>query len=242
MIKLLEKYAVALLSALLIGTVLAPTASAQSPHKQLFSLGLPSSYFSVEARAVDNVSLGKHNVFKLASDYTAPKTYSMQVGLMWSSFGRFASDIRTSLWRDVNWGRLHFETLLHNNSQGTYNTLCAGMGAGTRSRYWWLTLGYYYRAYLSHPGIMDEPINFYYELGINLLPNIIDWDAQIIFTNSSLCELERQYSPTWLAKGHWYPNAQWSISLGAGYKAAGMFNMSTDYWQSYVSLEMGYRW
>jgi hypothetical protein len=54
--------------------------------------------------------------------------------------------------------------------------------------------------------------------------------------------LERHYQPSFAVEVWWYPNEKWGVQLGANYKPAGMFNISSDYYQMYGNIGVCYKW
>ena len=65
---------------------------------------------------------------------------------------------------------------------------------------------------------IHEPFNIYYELCLNFLPMVRDWDLHFSITNSEIFELERHYQPSFIAECRHYPLPELGIIFGLGYK------------------------
>ena len=65
---------------------------------------------------------------------------------------------------------------------------------------------------------------------------------QLAITNCETFELERHYQPSFLAECRYYPGAKLGVTMSLGCKPAGMFNMSADYYQSFLKIGVCYRW
>ena len=63
-----------------------------------------------------------------------------------------------------------------------------------------------------------------------------------MITNCEIFELERHFQPTFIAEGTYCFKDHLGISLGIGCKPAGMFNMSADYYESFMNFGFSYRW
>ena len=68
------------------------------------------------------------------------------------------------------------------------------------------------------------------------------WDLFLSITNNELFELERHFQPSFIAECFYYPTQKIGVPFGLGCKPAGMFNMSADYYQSYLKTGLCYRW
>ena len=60
--------------------------------------------------------------------------------------------------------------------------------------------------------------------------------------HNEIFELERHYQPSFIAECRHYPLPELGIIFGLGYKPSGMFNMSADYYQTFLNLGLCYRW
>ena len=103
-------------------------------------------------------------------------------------------------------------------------------------------MGYYSRAMMQGGDTINEQFNIYYELGIRCLPKLEKGDLNVIFTNSRIFELERHYQPSFAVEGWWYPTDKWGLQVGVNYKPAGMFNISSDFYQVYGNVGVCYKW
>jgi len=120
--------------------------------------------------------------------------------------------------------------------------LAAGAGVETSGRWVAVRLGYYYHLYGQRGENIKEPFNIYYELRVNLLPMLESWDLQLAITNNERFELERHYQPTYLAECRYDMKDYLGLTMGVGYKPAGVFNLTADYYQSFINLGICYRW
>ena len=89
--------------------------------------------------------------------------------------------------------------------------------------------------------MIKEPFNIYYELRGYLLSAVEDWDLDLVVTHSEIFELARHYQPSFIAECRHYPLPELGIIFGLGYKPSGMFNMSADYYQTFLNLGICYR-
>lgn len=163
-------------------------------------------------------------------------------GLRYSSIGKFSAETRPEYFKYFNWGRVSAEALIAYTNLTSVSNLSFGAGVGISGKWIGLKLGYYYRQYGNKEGWIKEPVNIYYELSGNFLPMIEDWDLVLLITNSELCELDRHYQPSFIAQCSHYPGQHLGLNFGICCKPAGMFNMSADYYESYLKLGVSYRW
>lgn len=82
----------------------------------------------------------------------------------------------------------------------------------------------------------------YYALRVRLLQENRAWNVHLTITNNEIFELERHYQPSFMAECFYYPTPKWGVSLGVGCKPAGIFNISSDYYQSYLKTGVCYKW
>ena len=87
-----------------------------------------------------------------------------------------------------------------------------------------------------------EPFNIYYELGICCIPKCKQWDLNLILTNSRHFEIERHYQPSFAIDTWWYPNDKFALQFGVNYKPAGIFNISSEFYQLYANIGVCYKW
>ena len=197
---------------------------------------------SLDNRVGYNAAMGVFGASGLTAEYNLPQYFMVRGGVQYNSIDRFAAEVRPAYFHDFSFGRLHGELLLHYNLQSGINNICAGAGVGLTMRHLWVNVGYYYRAMTSGGQSLTEPFNIYYELGVNCLPNIERWDLLVAVTNASLYDLERVYQPTLQLDAVWYPTTSMGVKWGIAYKFAGMFNLSNDYYQTYIHFGISYRW
>ena len=122
------------------------------------------------------------------------------------------------------------------------NSFAAGAGAIYDYGRISAKLGYYYRVYGGHGSRITEPFNIYYELSVHLLQQIENWDIDLTLTNNETFELERHYQPSFIAECFHFPTSKLGIAFGIGCKPAGMFNLSADYYQSFIKTGICFRW
>ena len=189
-----------------------------------------------------NVALGAYSAVSLEGDFGVVDNVGVRGGVQWATYGRTAVELRPSYSHPTPWGSLLLRTLLHYTSQASSSTFAAGVGAGLSSKVVFCTLGYYYRTLGAGGQYANEPVNFFYELGFHFLPDAERVDLQLVFTNHELFELERQYQPTWMVRGEWAVSDALGVSLAVNYKSAGMFNMSSDFYQLNFKAGVCYRW
>lgn len=181
---------------------------------------------------------------EIAADYAAPSWFQARGAFRYISFPKYTLDLRPGIHRGLKSGEIYAETLFIGTFQGRSYNLCAGIDAGYRSKWFWVSLGYYYRLMMPSDGSngLSEPANIMYEAGVTLLPEVQAWDLNIIISNSRLCELERFYQPSLIIEGTYYPLPYLGICASAAVKRAGIFNLSSNNYQEYFSLAIEYRW
>ena len=185
---------------------------------------------------------GLYGTVGLRGDYAMPRHFMVRAGVQYSTIERYSAEVRPAYFHDFAFGRLHGEVLLHYNRHYSFNNIAAGVGVGLTMDYFWAHLGYYFRTVVASDNVLTEPYNFYYEIGVNCLPKIASWDLMAYITNSKLNDLERFYQPSLCVDAVWYPTSSWGVMLGVAYMPAGMFNISADYYQSYIQIGARYRW
>ena len=193
-------------------------------------------------RGGNNALFGDFATLSFEADYSAKQLFAIRGGVQHNTFARSAAEVRPKLFCDLKFGKLAAELLLSYTYQSSINNYAVGGGVVLNNRHIWATLGYYYRIMTRATSTIHEPFNIYYELGIRCLPNRERWDMNIILSNSRLCELERHYQPSLTVEGWWFPLQCLGVQLGTTYKAAGAFNISSDYYQLYANLGVCYRW
>lgn len=197
---------------------------------------------TVGLRAGHNVAFGGFAAVSIETTQTFCSNVSINGGLQYSTIGRTALEARPSYNIPFEWGKISAECILTYTRLSSINNFTAGAGAAVKSRYVSARLGYYYRLYFGKGGRINEPFNVYYEFRGHCLSKIEDWDLDLVITNCELLELERHFQPSFIAEGRYYPTSYLGISFGIGCKPSGMFNMSADYYQSYLKAGICYRW
>lgn len=193
-------------------------------------------------RAGDYAALGGFAAVSLEISQALGKGFGVNGGVQYNTIGKSSVDARPSYSYDLAWGRLSAELLLNYANFLSAHNFAAGTGVGLSSRWVDGKLGYYYRLYGSMGSRIAEPFNIYYEICANLLPMIENWDLQIVATNTEIFELERHYQPSFLAQCRYDHGEHLGILFGVGCKPAGMFNLSAEYYQSFVKVGVCYRW
>ena len=196
----------------------------------------------VGLRAGHNAVFGGFAAASLETNQTFCKDFSISGGVQYNSIGKTALEARSGYKMDFDWGKLTAEMLAFYSNLSNTDNFAAGAGARAEIGRTSMQLGYYYRVYGNEVNKLTEPFNLYYELRVGLLENTKDWDLDLILTNNETFELERHYQPTYLAECFYYPTAELGVSLGIGCKPAGMFNLSADYYQSFIKTGICYRW
>ncbi len=210
----------------------------------LFALGTTHAQqreFSLGAEVGHNVVFGTYSALSATAGY-AHNNWGVRGGGEYNTIGRIATELRPSLHRDYPFGRLSGELLLHYTQQSRVANYAFGAGATLDRKSLWATLGYYHRTIAMGGESLREPFNIYYEAGFRCLPESERWRLNVIFTNSRIYKLERHYQPTYIVEGGWSPSDRLGIDLSINYKPAGMFNMSSNYYQFFTQIGVCYRW
>lgn len=197
---------------------------------------------AVGLRAGHNVAFGNFAAVSLETIQTFLEDFIISGGIQYSTIGKTALEACSAYIMDFDWGCLATEVMMAYTNLMSINSFAVGAGASVDFERVRTTLGYYYRLYGGLGGKITEPFNVYYECCVQLLQKITDWDLQFIITNNELFELERHYQPSFILEGFYYPMHKLGVSLGIGCKPAGMFNISADYYQSYLKAGVCYRW
>lgn len=193
-------------------------------------------------RAGHNASFGGFAAFSVEAMHSFLNEFSISAGAQYNTIGKTAIEAAPAYHIDFNWGRLSAEALLtYSNLTSVHNYTA---GAGIKAIFGWLSakLGYYYRIYGGNDSWITEPFNIYYELRANLLQRIERWDLELALTNCETFELERHYQPSYLAECLYVIGQKVAVSLGMGYKPAGTFNISADYYQTFIKTGVSFRW
>lgn len=197
---------------------------------------------AIAVRVGHNAMFGPFAAFSGVVRYEVKDCFALRGGAQYSTIGRTAVELRPQYFHDFGFGRLSGELLLHYANLNRLNNFAIGVGASLDIRYVWLALGYYFRSMTLAESNIGEPFNIYYELGIRCLPKREKWNLNVVLSNSQLLELERHYQPSLSLEGWWYPMPKLGVQLGLNYKPAGMFNITSDYYQFFADLGVCYRW
>lgn len=197
---------------------------------------------TISGKGGNNTLYGYYGAVAAAVDYESDIHFAIRGGAQYSTIGRVAAECRPRYYHDFDFGRVSGEILLGYTYQSSLNNYMAGVGASLDIECIWLTLGYYLRTMTMGADYIFEPFNIYYELGIRCLHKVEKWDLNITFTNSQLFEIERHYQPSFALDAWWYPVERLGLQLGLNYKPAGMFNISSDYYQLYGNVGVCVRW
>lgn len=193
-------------------------------------------------RGGHNVAFGGFGAVSLETDLHLKQHLMINGGVQYNSIGKTATELHIGYYKDFSWGRISAETLMAYSHLTSVNNVDLGVGIGISSKWIGGKIGYYYRLFGKEQNFIKEPFNIYYELSGNLLPMIEKWDLKLIITNCEIFELERHYQPSFIAQCDYYMRHGLGVSLGLGCKPAGIFNLSPDYYESYLKFGLCYRW
>lgn len=189
-----------------------------------------------------NAIFGPLAAASIETKYKHKDYFAIEGGAQYNTIGRVAAAVKPQYFHDFNFGRLYCEVMFEYTNQNQMNNYAIGCGATLDIRGLWVTIGYYHRTITLDNDKISEPFNIYYELGVHCLPKLDKWDLNIILTNCRTFELERHYQPSFAIEGWWYPTEKLGIQAGINYKPAGMFNISSDYYQFYANVGVCFRW
>lgn len=207
-----------------------------------FTMNAQDDELMIRLRTGHNSTFGGFAALSLETLQTFDSNLQISGGVQYNSIGRTAIEARPAYYKDYDWGRISAQALLTYKNLQSVNSLAAGAGVETSGRWVAVRLGYYYHFYGQRGDNIKEPFNIYYELRVNLLPMLESWDLQLAITNNERFELERHYQPSYLAQCSYYMNDYLGLTMGVGYKPAGVFNLTADYYQSFINLGICYRW
>lgn len=193
-------------------------------------------------RAGHSAPFGGFAAASLEAEHSLERYFSITGGALYSTIGKAAVELRPSYFHDFECGRLSAEILLHSTNLSSFTNLAIGSGIGFKGKWVDIKLGYYYRMYGNNNGWLKEPLNIYYEFGVNCLPKSEKWDLRLSVSNNEILELERHYQPSYIIQGWYYPGDRIGITLGLNYKPAGTFHLSVDYYQFHSKVGICYRW
>lgn len=189
-----------------------------------------------------NAIFGSFTATAVHGEYEAKESFAIDGGAQYNTIGRIATLVRPKYFHDFNFGRLSGEIMFEYSSQSRMSNYAIGCGASLDMRGVWVTIGYYHRTITLGADRVHEPFNIYYELGVRCLAKAKKWDLNLLLTNCELFELERHYQPSFAIEGWWHPTERLGIQAGVNYKPAGMFNISSEYYQIYGNVGVCYRW
>ena len=193
-------------------------------------------------RAGHNAIFGEFAAASVETVQYFSNDFSINGGIQYNTIGKTALEARPSYDLHFDWGELTAETMFSFNNFSSINSFA--IGAGAKARFGWASVkwGYYYHIYGGKGIKVSEPFNLYYEFCAHLLKNVKKWDLSLIFTNCETFELDRHYQPSYIAECHHTIGDNLGLSLGIGYKPAGTFNITTDYYQTFIKTGICYRW
>lgn len=198
---------------------------------------------SLELQGGNSAVWGWYGAVGMSAYYSLPQYFAVQGGVQYNMTNCVVADVRPAFIYHIASGRLHIEALCHYTMvQHSAQSLCFGAGVGFTGKYIWCNAGYYYRTLGISALTVAEPFNIYYELGVNCLPNVDSWDLTVAVTNSNMYDLERHYQPSLQVDACWHTTPSLGLLCGVRYKPAGMFNLSSDYYQLSVNVGVVYRW
>lgn len=206
------------------------------------TLNAQNNEIKMGVRAGHNAAFGGFAAVSLETVQTFCDNFSISGGLQYNTIGKTAIEALPSYNIPFDWGKLSVEALATYTCLSSINNVTAGAGMSIVSKSISGRLGYYYRILCSNGGKITEPFNVYYELRAHFLKKIENWNLDLVITNCEEFELERHFQPSFIAEGTCYPTSKLGISFGIGCKPSGMFNMSADYYQSYLKTGVCYRW
>ena len=217
---------------LIILTLLTTSLRLDAQHDEL-KLGL---------RMGHNAVYGEFAAISLEANQSFYDMLRISGGIQYNTISKTAIEVRPAYFKDYDWGRVSPELLLYYSNLSSINSAAFGVGADVSGKWISGKLGYYYRLYASKTDMINEPFNIYYELLVNTLPMIDKWDLQFVITNNEIFELERHYQPSFIAQCRYNLPNSLALSMGVGCKPAGIFNISADYYQTFLNLGVSYLW
>ena len=195
-----------------------------------------------EARAGHNHTFGGFFAPSILAEYSLENYFTISGGIQYNTIGKTTLEVNPAYFHDLNWGRLYAEALFNYTNIYSLNNFAAGAGVSLKTKWIDARLGYYYRQYGNAKASIKEPFNIYYSGTLHCLPMYEKWDLDLTISNCTAFELERHYQPSFIIQGWYYPKEFLGITLGAVYKPAGIFHISTDYYQFYTKAGICYRW
>ena len=197
---------------------------------------------SAGLRAGHNAMFGGFAAISLETAQTICTDFSLSGGIQYNTIGKTSLELHPGYEWQFDWGKLRSEVLAAYSHLCSINTFAAGAGAHFDFDPISARIGYYYRIYGGQGSKISEPFTVYYEFCVHFLRKIEKWFLDLKITNCEIFELERHYQPSYIADAAYYPTSRMGICFGIGCKPAGSFNMSADYYQSFLKTGICYRW
>lgn len=205
-------------------------------------LSAQDTYTTFMVKGGHNALFGHYTALSADVGYEAERYFSIHGGAEYNTIDHVAVDFRPRYFHDFNFGRLNGELLLGYTYQSNMHNYVVGCGASLDVNRIWVTVGYYHRTITLGRDNINEPFNIYYELGIRCLRACERWDLNLILTNCRIFELERHYQPSYVLDAWWYPTDKLGVLLGGCFKPAGVFNISSEYFQVYANIGVCCKW
>lgn len=203
---------------------------------------IKSDQVMIDLRAGHNAALGSFTAFALQTQQILCDDFLLDAGVQYNTIGKIAVEARPSYDIHFHCGKLQSEAMIAYSNFSSINSLAIGAGAKAYFGRLSAKLGYYYHLYGNQANMITEPFNIYYEFCVDILHKMESWALDLILTNCEPFELERHYQPSYIAECHHDFGKNLSLSIGIGYKPAGTFNISADYYQSFIKTGLCYRW
>jgi hypothetical protein len=193
-------------------------------------------------RAGHNAVFGNFSAVALQTQQILGDDFLLDAGVQYNTLGKIDLEARQSYDIHFDWGELLPEAMVAYSNFSSINSLAIGAGAKAYFGRLSAKLGYYYHFYGNQANMITEPFNIYYEFCVDILHKMESWALDLILTNCEPFELERHYQPSFIAECHHDFGKNLCLSLGVGYKPSGTFNISADYYQSFIKTGLCYRW
>lgn len=218
----------------ILSAVFAEVAAGMEPIKSdKVMLGLRSGH---------NAVFGNFSAVALQTQQIFSNDFLLDAGVQYNTIGKIAVEARPLYDIHFHWGKLQSEAMIAYSNFSSINSLAIGAGAKAYFGRLSAKLGYYYHLYGNKSGKISEPFNIYYEFCVDIFHKIEKWALDLILTNCEPFELERHYQPSFIAECYHDFCKNLCLSLGVGYKPSGTFNISADYYQSFIKTGLCYRW
>lgn len=193
-------------------------------------------------RAGHNAVFGGFFAPSLEMNHEFCDNFSLNGGVQYNTIGKTDLEIHPTYIVDFDWGKIKADAMIAYRNFTSINSFAIGAGAKAHFKWFRAKLGYYYHLFGSQEYKITEPFNIYYEFCADLLNRIENWDLKLILTNCEIFELERHYQPSYIAECFHNIGQNFGVSIGVGYKPTGTFNISADYYQSFIKTGLCYRW